>query len=216
MIAPSSVKPGIYAITPEGWAADDILRVAAALLPAGLAIVQLRSKHLGHRQREDLGHRLLALCAEHSVPLIVNDDPALAARLGADGVHLGSEDGSVAQARDHLGPQAWVGVSCYADSGRAQALASAGATYVAFGAVYPTSTKTTPHRASLDLFRAWQRPDVPTVAIGGLNADNAGPVVAAGARWLAVIGGLWNAATPVDELRRMQALFDHHQEQTQP
>lgn len=208
------VAPGVYAITPEAWPAEDILRVSGDLLAAGVVMMQLRSKHLDQGQREKLGERLLRRCSEQGVPLLINDDPRIAAKLGADGVHIGRDDGSISEARAVLGDQAWVGVSCYADTSRAHKLADAGASYIAFGAVYPTGSKATPHRAPLSLFREWDRPKTPTVAIGGLRADNAEPVIAAGARWLAMIGGIWSAADPAAEVRRLQDLFQHHKERT--
>ena len=206
------VLPGIYVITPDGLDAGDIERGAARLLGAGAVLMQLRSAHLAPRQREALGLRLGRLCAKHSVPLIVNDDVQLAARIGADGVHLGRDDASIDDAREQLGAKAWIGVSCYDDPLRARQLAAAGATYVAFGAVYPTASKATPHRAGLELFAQWDRADVPTVAIGGLCADNAEPVIRAGARWLAMIGALWSAPDPAAELRRAAALFPSNPE----
>lgn len=207
MIRIPSVPPGVYAMTPDGHAPERILAGAKALLQAGAVLLQLRSKHLDRAQRLRLGRALRPLCAEHSVPLIINDDPTLAAEIGADGVHLGRDDGDVESARRLLGPDAWIGVSCYADGERALRLAAAGASYVAFGAVYPSASKDTPHRAPLTLFRDWPRAEVPTVAIGGLSADNVAPVRAAGARWLAMIGALWGAPDPAAALRRIHALI---------
>lgn len=211
MLSPNGVRPGVYAITPDAWPASRILDTANVLLDAGVALLQLRSKHLTPGEREALGVRLLPRCVERSVPLIINDDAALAARIGATGVHIGRDDGSIEQARRLLGTQAWVGVSCYADAERAAQLAHAGASYVAFGAVYPTTSKETPHRAPLSLFREWSWTAVPTVAIGGINADNAAPLLTAGARWLAMIGALWNAPDPAAVVRRIHALIDQEQ-----
>jgi thiamine-phosphate pyrophosphorylase len=204
----SSVVPsGVYAITPDGWEAGRIAEVAQTLLSAGVRLLQLRSKHLAPAEREALGRQLRACCDHHAAPLIVNDDVAMAARLGAAGVHLGEEDATLDAARAILGPGAVIGVSCYADPVRAQRLAAAGADYVAFGAVYPTRTKHTPHRARLSLFRDWPLAAVPTVAIGGIQADNAAPLFAAGARWLAMIDALWNASDPAAVVRRIHALL---------
>ncbi|MCK7594630.1 thiamine phosphate synthase [Lysobacter sp. CAU 1642] len=186
------------------------------LLEPGISVLQLRSKHLDAPQRERLGRQLLPACAEHGVPLIVNDDPGLAARIGADGVHLGREDGGIAKARDLLGAEAWVGVSCYADPERARRLAGEGATYVAFGAVYGSTSKSTPHRAPLTLFEEWRGSPVPCVAIGGIDAGNAAPLIARGVRWLAVIGAVWNAPDPTAALRAINDCFSSCKESSSP
>jgi thiamine-phosphate pyrophosphorylase len=207
MPRPPAAPPGVYAITPDNWEAERIAKVAKTLLRAGVPMLQLRSKHLPTAEREALGRQLRACCDRHGARLIVNDDAAMASRLGAAGVHLGQADGSVAAARSLLGSEAWIGVSCYADLDRGRRLAAAGADYVAFGAVYPTRSKQTPHRAPLSLFRDWPPNPVPTVAIGGIRADNAAPLLAAGARWLAMIDALWNDPDPAAVVRRIHALL---------
>jgi thiamine-phosphate pyrophosphorylase len=207
MIPPEAVRPGVYAITPDGWTIEEIVTGAESMLCAGLRLLQVRSKHLDTSQRETLALALKPRCAEHGVPLLINDDAVLASRIGVDGVHLGRGDGDIADARELLGPTAWIGASCYADLQRADRLANAGATYVAFGAIYPTASKSTPHRAPLQLFRDWKRDGVPSVAIGGIDAGNAASVAAAGPRWLAVIGALWNTRDPASVVRQMNACF---------
>lgn len=207
MIRPLSIAPGVYAITPDGLPADEIERRAARLAASGIRLLQLRSKHLDAEARLQLARRLLPICSEHTIPLIINDNPTIAQQVGAAGVHLGRDDGELAAARALLGPDAWIGVSCYADPQRARRLADSGASYVAFGAVYPSQSKQTGHRAPLQLFRDWSSAGVPSVAIGGLNADNAAPVVAAGARWLAMIGALWGDPDPAGVVRRINRLY---------
>lgn len=197
------VPPGVYAITPDGLPAEAIRLGVLRLLEAGIRLLQLRSKHLDTAARAGLARALLPACHAHGVPLIVNDDLDLAERVGADGVHLGRNDGSLARARARLGPGAVVGASCYADFDRALAAADEGASYVAFGAVYPSPSKPAAPPAPVELFRRWTRADVPAVAIGGLDADNAGPVLAAGARWVAMIGALWQAPDPRAVVQRI-------------
>ena len=206
MIPPDSVRPGVYAITPDAWSAARILDRAQMLLSSGVRLMQLRSKHLDTPQREALARELLPLCAAHSVPLLINDDPRLAARIGAAGVHLGRDDCSYEEARAVLGAEGWIGVSCYADAARAERLAALGASYVAFGSVFPTRSKSTPHRASLQLFRDW-RGSAPSVGIGGIDAANASEVARAGARWLAVISALWDTEYPEQVVHQINACY---------
>src|SRR5690606_9872229 len=132
---------------------------------------------------------------------------ALAAAIGAAGVHLGEDDGDIAAARALLGPDAIVGASCYDQIGLAQRAVAAGASYVAFGAFFPSRRQATTRRATPSLLREAAALGVPRVAIGGLTADNAAPVVAAGADLLAVISGVYAAGDPVAALRGYQACF---------
>jgi thiamine-phosphate pyrophosphorylase len=130
------------------------------------------------------------------VPLIINDDLALALAIGADGVHLGRDDGDPAEARRALGPGRILGVSCYDEWARAEAGAAAGVDYLAFGAVYPSPTKPHAPRAGLELLaRAKRELGLPVAAIGGITLDNAPPLIAAGASLLAVISDVFSAPT---------------------
>lgn len=200
--------PGIYALTPDHGSVETIAAGVERLLPHGLPLLQIRSKHLDRPQRAALAHRLRAPCRTHGTLLLINDDAALAAEVGADGVHLGAEDGEIASARALLGPSRWIGVSCYADPERARRAMAAGADYLAFGAFFATQSKDTPHRADVGLLNTFAGCGLPLVAIGGIDAQNGGPVVAAGARWLAVIGALWNQPDPAAALRHLNTLFD--------
>src|ERR1043166_2088199 len=137
---------------------------------------------------------------------IVNDSVALARRLGADGVHLGQGDGSVAAARQLLGRQAQMGVTCHASRHLAMEAGEAGADYVAFGAFFPSRTKASEHRPEPELLRWWQQLfELPCVAIGGIPAANCAPLVRAGADFLAVSGAVWDAADEAAAVRDLAA-----------
>ena len=196
---------GLYAIS-DGPRAD-LFAMCAAVLRGGAKLLQYRDKGAGQARRHAEAKALTALCADFDVPLIINDDIELAAAIGAAGVHLGEHDGDVAVARGRLGPSAIIGVSCYDDFDRAQRLAAAGADYLAFGAIYPSSTKPGARCADPALLRAAKSLGRPLVAIGGITADNAPPLLNAGANFLAVISGVFQAADPEAAARRYAGLF---------
>lgn len=187
---------GLYAITTAGYSGTGALTAAvAAAMEGGTRLVQYRNKDADRRRRTTEATVLLGLCRAQRVPLIINDDAVLAADLGADGVHLGRDDTPPSDARRLLGPDAIIGVSCYNDIERAVAAARAGADYVAFGAFYPTRTKSTAVRASIELLRrARARLEIPIVAIGGVTPHNARPLIEAGADAVAAAEGLFGAA----------------------
>jgi thiamine-phosphate pyrophosphorylase len=158
--------------------------------------------------RLERASRLLALCRRYHTPMIVNDDPDLALEAGADGVHVGEEDASCRAARERLGPDALVGVSCYDSLDAALQAQGAGADYVAFGAFFPTATKAPRARATPDLLRAAAaRLELPIAAIGGITAANARPLVAAGASLLAVVSALYGREDPGAAAREFAPLF---------
>ncbi|HEX4928098.1 MAG TPA: thiamine phosphate synthase [Burkholderiales bacterium] len=177
---------GLYAITPEGFGLEDKVRAA---LEGGVALLQYRRKHGTPGEAE----RVAALAREFGVPLIVNDDVALALELDAAGAHLGREDGDLAAARRRLHGRI-LGASCYNDLGRARAAVGAGADYVAFGSVFPSATKPRAVRAPLALFAEAKSLGVPLAAIGGITLENAGALIEAGADLLAVISNLFDAS----------------------
>ena len=146
------------------------------------------------------------------VAFIVNDRPDLAKKLGADGVHVGQEDASYAEARALLGPNAIVGVTCHDSRHLAIEAAEAGADYVAFGAFYPTATKEAKTRAEPALLTWWQEMMyAPCVAIGGITVANAAPLVEAGADFLAVASGVWDYQDgPAAAVQAFNAIFDAH------
>lgn len=199
-------RRGLYAITqPENKSIAQVLQAVEAALKGGAVVVQYRDKN--PIDAIALAGELLKLCHAYQVPLLINDSVELALAMGADGVHLGKDDGNIEHARSKLGPDAIIGVSCYNDVQKACAAASAGADYVAFGRFFPSGSK--PLAAPADiatLSMAKQRLQVPIVAIGGILPNNAGQLITAGADLLAVIGGVFDHE-PEAAARLYQTLF---------
>ena len=184
----------LYLITPPEIELESFAPALEAALDAGdVACLQLRLKEADDDAVRRSGERLLPICEARNVPLLINDRPDLAARIGAAGAHVGAEDASYAEARERLGADGMVGVSCYDSRHRAMEAAASGADYVAFGAFFPTETKSPRAKADLHLLKWWSSlMVVPCVAIGGITAENCGPLVENGADFLAVIGGIWS------------------------
>ena len=199
---------GVYAVTPEGLTGPDLAAAVAAAVENGVAAVQYRDKSADPARRRRDAAALVAVCRPHRVPLIVNDDVELAAAAGADGVHLGRDDEALAAARARLGDAATVGISCYDDAGRALAAARGGADYVAFGSFFPSVTKPGATRATTGLAAA-VRPSVtvPIVAIGGITAENAPPLLAAGIDLVAIVNAIFGAPDIGRATRRLVGLF---------
>ena len=184
----------LYLITPPEIELESFAPKLEAALDAGdVACLQLRLKGANDDDVRRAGERLLPICQSRSVPLLINDRPDLAAEIGADGAHVGADDAGYTEAREQVGANGMVGVSCYDSRHRAMEAAASGADYVAFGAFFPTETKTPRARADLHLLKWWHTlMVVPCVAIGGITAENCAPLVANGADFLAVIGGVWS------------------------
>ena len=194
---------GLYAITPERVERATLRRQVAQALEGGIAMLQYRRKGA---QDVDEARELAELCRRSGVPFIVNDDLALALACGADGVHLGREDGDLAAARTKLGDKL-LGVSCYDSLAAARAAVAAGADYVAFGSVFASPTKPGAVRAPLSLFAQARLLGVPQVAIGGITLENAPQLLAAGADGLAVISDLFDAPDIAGRARAYGKLF---------
>jgi thiamine-phosphate pyrophosphorylase len=211
---PATVWPrhGLYLITPDEPDTARLLARVEPLLAAGVAMLQYRNKSADAALRRQQANALLNLCREMDVPLIVNDDWRLAAEIGADGAHLGADDGELRSLRDALGRDFILGASCYNDLARAEHAALEGASYLAFGAFFASGTKPLARRADLSLLHEARRFGLPTVAIGGLSPDNASSVLAAGADLIAVIGAIFDAPDPVVVIRAFQSCFDHPQQ----
>jgi len=159
---------------------------------APVACVQLRLKDVTDAEIREAADRLLEVCHAREVPLIINDRADIAAEVGADGVHLGQDDGSVEDARKLLGHDADIGVTCHDSRHLAFTAGEAGANYVAFGAFFDSGTKDVEYKAELDLVMDWvEVSEIPCVAIGGITAENCGPIVKAGADFIAVSGAVW-------------------------
>jgi thiamine-phosphate pyrophosphorylase len=185
----------LYLISPLDVGGDFPARLEEALSAAPVAAFQFRVKGLDQHEAARLAEPLQAICAAHETAFIVNDDMALAKRIQADGVHLGQGDGDPREARRVLGPDAQIGVTCHDSRHFAMEAGEAGADYVAFGAFFPTTTKTVEHRPDPEILTWWQGLfELPCVAIGGITPDNAPALIDAGADFLAVSGAVWNHA----------------------
>jgi len=201
-------RRGLYAITPDDPDTGRLLTRVEAVLQAGAVWLQYRNKTASDDLRAEQALALQPLCRRFDVPLIINDDWALAAAIGAAGAHLGEDDGELALAHHELGADALLGASCYDDLRLARQAVAAGANYVAFGAFFPSPTKPNARRASLELLRDSAALGVPRVAIGGITPDNARPLVAAGADLLAVISGVFDAPDPTAAVRAYLSCFE--------
>src|SRR5436305_3863258 len=185
----------LYLISPLDVGGTFPDRLAAALDAGPVAAFQFRVKDVDQHQAARLAERLQRLCADRDVAFIVNDSAALAKRLGADGVHLGQEDGDPREARALLGPGAQIGVTCHDSRHLAMEAGEAGADYVAFGAFFPTATKEVRHRPDPSILSWWSALfEIPCVAIGGITPENGRTLVEAGADFLAVCGAVWGHA----------------------
>ncbi|MET1754698.1 thiamine phosphate synthase [Novosphingobium sp. RD2P27] len=183
----------LYLISPLDVGGDFPERLARALDAGPVAAFQFRVKEVDQHEAVRLAEPLQTICADREVAFIVNDSISLAKRLGADGVHLGQEDGDPAEARRVLGRDAQIGITCHDSRHLAMEAGEAGADYVAFGAFFPTTTKDVKHRPEVDVLTWWQSIfEIPCVAIGGITAGNCAPLVRAGADFLAVSGAVWN------------------------
>ena len=191
----SPVIKGLYALTPDSADTPDLLRRVRLALSGGVQVLQYRNKIASPALRLTQAQALRAVTREFGVTLIVNDDAQLAARVDADGVHLGATDGETKTARALLGNNRLIGLSCYNQLSLAHSAVLAGADYVAFGAFYSSGVKPDAVVATLDLLRdARAGLGVPIVAIGGISAENGALLVQAGADALAVISAVFDAA----------------------
>jgi thiamine-phosphate pyrophosphorylase len=185
----------LYLITPPALDPQRFAKELEAALDGGdVACLQLRLKDIDDDAVRRAARILRPIAQDHDVAFIMNDRPDLAAELDCDGVHVGEEDMPYAEARRLVGPDNIVGVTCGASRDRAITAAEAGADYVAFGAFFPSMTKTaTKYRATPELLADWSEATVvPCCAIGGITQQNCGPLVEAGADFLAVIGAIWS------------------------
>lgn len=202
--------PRLYGVTDTRLMPGSLLldKVEAALA-GGCGWIQYRDKSHDHSRRRREAEQLLGLCNKYRAQLLINDDVALAAAIGAQGVHLGQGDTGAAIARAQLGDDAIIGVTCHADIALAVAAAEAGASYVAFGRFFHSATKPDASLASLDILgRARDAVDLPIVAIGGIDTHNAAQVLAAGADTLAVCGALFDTRDPSERARMFCRLAD--------
>lgn len=192
----------LYLISPLDVTGGFADRLKRAFDAGPVAAFQFRVKGVDQHEAAGLAEPLQRICGDADVAFIVNDDVGLAKRLGADGVHLGQGDGDPRDARALLGPAAQIGVTCHDSRHLAMEAGEGGADYVAFGAFYPTATKETHHRPEPVILSWWSTVfEIPCVAIGGITPQNAAPLVAAGADFLAVSGAVWGG----DEVAAIKA-----------
>ena len=200
----------LYLITPPKLELKAFTEDLKLALGAGdVASLQLRLKEASDDEIRRAATTLMPIAQRANVAFILNDRPDLAKTLGCDGVHVGQEDMPYKEARAIVGADAVVGVTCHDSRHFAMVAAEAGADYVAFGAFFPTSTKEARTHADIELLRWWSElMVVPCVAIGGINAENAKPLVAAGADFLAVSSGVWaHPKGPAAAVTAFNALF---------
>lgn len=198
-------RGGLYLITDGG---PDLLARVEAALSGGVGALQYRDKSDDAGRRHAEAEALAELCRRYHIPFIVNDDPELALAVGADGVHLGLLDASISTGRARMGADRVVGASCYNSLVNAQRAVEADADYVAFGAFFPSRTKPDALRAEVGLLRKARIFGRRVVAIGGITADNAAPLLAAGADWLAVCADVLAAPDPALAAARYLPLFE--------
>jgi thiamine-phosphate pyrophosphorylase len=199
----------LYAITPDETDTAELLHKVRQALLGGARILQYRNKSADRLLRLEQAAALRELTHEFSVSLIINDDLALAQQADADGVHLGTGDGSVIAAREMLGDARLIGVSCYNRLELAHEAVQQGADYVAFGSFFPSTVKPDAVQAAPELLRQAHREiAVPVVAIGGITAQNGAQLLEAGAAALAVISAVFGAADIKNAARQFSSL--HH------
>jgi thiamine-phosphate pyrophosphorylase len=198
---------GLYAITPDTDNSEQLIEQVSAALDGGARILQYRNKGSDAVRRLWQANILKSLAQSRGALFIVNDDVALAEAIRADGVHLGRDDDAIAAARARLGDGAIIGASCYNSLDLARSAVAAGASYVAFGAVFASGTKPGAVHAPLSLFADATSLGVPRVAIGGITTNNAGQVVAAGADAIAVIGGLFDGDGIAERAATLATLY---------
>ena len=189
---------GLYAITPDTADTDVLLQKVESALQGGVNVLQYRNKTANHKLQTQQARAILPLCRQYNVPLIINDSIKICLTLDADGVHLGADDGNLAEVRSRIGKDKILGASCYNRFDLALQAQQAGASYVAFGACFASLTKPNALVAGFDLLsdlfsRAKTELAIPSVAIGGITLQNAPQVIKAGANAIAVINAIFNA-----------------------
>jgi thiamine-phosphate pyrophosphorylase len=200
---------GLYVITSDRFASPEaLLNEVERALKGGACIVQYRDKNTSTDGQQKIARKLLLLCRQYNALLIINDNAELALAVEANGVHLGRDDGSIKQARQLIGKDMLIGVSCYDSLQLAIQAVQDGADYVAFGRFYPSLNKPEAVQTSPEILKhARQQLTVPIVAIGGITAQNGAPLIEAGADMLAVIDGVFGQADITKAAREITSLF---------
>ena len=204
----SFIIKGLYAITPDMADLNTLIQKTQSAIEGGAFMVQYRSKIQDHDVKMQQCAAILRLCREYEIPCIVNDDVDMCRSLEADGVHLGEKDDNIAEVRRILGEDAIIGSSCYDQLERAKQAQKEGASYVAFGAMYPTSTKPNAPRATIGLLReANSQIQIPIVAIGGITVNNAHDVIETGVDAIAVINSLYESHSIKETAETLSQMF---------
>ncbi|VAX12699.1 Thiamin-phosphate pyrophosphorylase [hydrothermal vent metagenome] len=200
---------GLYVITDRRLMGDDLLSKAEQAIAGGARLLQYRDKSSDSTRREREAIALAQRCKQHGVCFIINDDPALALKTDADGVHLGQNDGDITTIRQSLGRDKIIGVTCHSSLKKALAAEQAGADYVAFGRFFPSQTKPDAPSAEIDILLQGKRQlSIPVVAIGGITHKNGAELIAAGADMLAVIHDIFGATDIRRAATALARLFD--------
>lgn len=198
---------GLYAITPDRYPhRERLLNEVEAAISGGLALLQFRDKSGDTAWRQQTAEDLVQLCTRNECPLIINDDIDLALEINAAGVHLGEDDPDLSKARQLLGEEAIIGASCYNRLELGERAANQGASYLAFGSMYASSSKPKARSCSPEVISAAKALSLPLVAIGGITPDNVGSLVQAGADYVAVISSLFDA----EDIQQQAELFTRH------
>jgi thiamine-phosphate pyrophosphorylase len=204
----SFIIKGLYAITPDSADLNTLIQKTKSAIEGGAFMVQYRSKIQDRDVKMQQCAAILRLCREYEIPCIVNDDVEMCRVLEADGVHLGEKDDNIAEVRHILGENAIIGSSCYDQLDRAKSAQKEGASYVAFGAMFPTSTKPNAPRATLALLKEAKREiQIPIVAIGGITVNNAHDVIKTGIDAIAVITSLYEAKSIKETAETFAKMF---------
>ncbi|MBS1169825.1 MAG: thiE [Burkholderiaceae bacterium] len=200
---------GLYIVTPDWDDTAKLVDVTEKAIKGGAAIVQYRHKTATPEQRREQAKALLAVCKRHNVPFIINDFVDLALELGADGIHVGESDEGVAAVRAKVGPDKIVGSSCYGEIERVRAAQKAGASYIALGGFYPSRVKKYPVTTELDLVKQMKQefPELASCAIGGIDHENAVPLVERGIDMIAVVSAVYFADDPEAAARAFAAMY---------
>jgi len=204
----SFIINGLYAITPDTADLHTLLQKTQLAIEGGAFMVQYRSKIHDRDVKMLQCAAILRLCREYKIPCIVNDDVNMCRILEADGVHLGDKDDNIAEVRRILGEDVIIGSSCYDQLNRAKQAQKEGASYVAFGAMFETSTKPNAPRATLELLReAKSQIQIPIVAIGGITMNNAHDVIGTGIDAIAVINSLYETNSIKETAETLSSMF---------
>ena len=201
---------GLYVITDKKLISRDIfISSVESAICGGAKIVQLREKDSSENEIIEIGKKLLKVTKKYKIPLIINDYPEIVKKIDADGVHLGHNDCSVESAREILGKDKIIGVSCYGELERGKRAMKEGANYLAFGTPYDTPTKPGRKPTPIEVLSEARTlfDDIPIFAIGGINTDNAEEILATGVDGIAVITSLFGSKNPEESAKKLSSLF---------